>query len=143
MFELFLENGDLLEEVELQEAFFKRKKTIKPSISHDEAKRKAMTIMKKVLSDSKYNKFKTTIKIRTDKEDENSVAYYNVLSYGKNMRDDESEEFREWDSLYRSFEKEVNGELNKYGYFIDLAGDWDSGDIDIDSPAIVKESFIE
>ena len=143
MFELFLEDGDLLEEIALQEVFFKRKKMIEPTISHKEAKNKAMSIMKKVLSDPKYSKFKTTIKVRLDKEDENSVAYYNVLSYGKNMRDDESDEFREWDSLYRSFEKEVNEELNQYGYFIDVAGDWDSGDIDIESPAIIKESFLE
>ena len=101
--------------------------------------------MKDVINDSKYtNEFRKSIrisKIKYDFEEDtefDAVGRYDVWVYSnKSHKDDEI--YMAWDKMYKSFEKEVNERMNKYGYFIDLDGDWDEGYIELRSPAIVKE----
>ncbi len=124
----------------IQENFFKKKKRIEPSISEKQAIDKCITSIKNALKNNRFDdKFRKSIKVKYEKsDDEIDIAHYDVYDYSKNIRSDDSLYYN-WDKQCKDLLNTVNSEINKFGYFIDLDGDWDSGIIYLDYPAIIKE----
>lgn len=124
------------------EGFFKKKKKIEPTIPEKQAISKAIQIMKNVLKDYD-NQFKKSIKIKHESDDEDKiiVGHYDVWDYSSKARDESV--YEEWDKMFSSFIDNINKELNPYGYYIDIDGDWDDGYLILESPAVVKESYEE
>lgn len=142
---LFLEDGDLLEEVQLQESFFKRDKIIKPSIPEDKIVSIIITEMKNVISSSKYNNnFKSSIDIRMIKynfaKDSmfDAVGTFDVWKYSNKAISDEKI-YKEWNKMFNSFKEEVNNNIEKHGYYINSDNGKYRGYILLKSPVIVKK----
>lgn len=134
---------DDLEESTILEGFFKKKKKIEPTIPEKQAIPKAIQIMKNILKDYD-NQFKKSIKIKHESDDEDeyiTVGHYDVWDYSSKARDESV--YEEWDKMFSSFIDDTNKELNQYGYYIDIDGDWDDGYLTLESPAVVKESYEE
>ena len=153
--ELFLEDGDLLELVQL-EALLKRNKKIEPKVSRKQAIQKARSVVKDVLKDSKYSNFKKSIK------EDNHWYYKQAQELWINGEDDEEafgfiyrvdgwdaypklrEDYDEFDKELNSFIKDINEEIKDIGYTLTTDGDWDTFNlILVDGSTVREETDIE
>lgn len=123
MYNLFLEDGDLLESVYL-EILFKENKSSSKMDSID----KVVRIMKSIIQNDRYSyQFQGAVKIKYFKENnKNIVATYDCLNYSSRTRTDERE-YLKWDGMLKSFINEVNMEINKMKYKIKTSGGHEEG----------------
>ena len=117
MLDLFLENGDLLDQVELESLIGYNKGT-NLKIHRIECIDQIVQTMKKTIEGNRYNApFKAAIKIKFDESSKSVVATYDCLEYSRNFRNDEKLR-NEWEGMMKSFIGEVNGQIGKLGYHI-------------------------
>ena len=129
MYNLFLEDGDLLEAVQLESLFNSNKsKKSNSSMKRIESIDKVIQIMKNTIKNDRYNyQFQGAIKIKYFKDNnKNIVATYDCLDYSTRTRTDERE-YLKWDGMLKSFINEVNTEINKIKYKIKSSGGHEEG----------------
>lgn len=129
MIELFLDDYDLLEAVQLESLFNSNKsKKSDSSMKRMESIDKVIQIMKNTIRNDKYSyQFQGAIKIKYFKDNnKNIVATYDCLDYSTRTRTDERE-YLKWDGMFKTFINEVNTEINKMKYKIKSSGNHEEG----------------